>query len=207
MQIGAKKAVTIHYTLKDDKGEELDSSDGGDPLVYLHGEGNIVPGLEKALEGKQPGDEVTAAVSPAEGYGERDEKNFRNLPVRKMQGKVQPGMQVRLQTGSGSDRGAGDSGERRLRDGRSQPPAGGDDPALHGEGGRSAGRDRRRARARSRARRRRAPPPLTPPRRRAQPARRADSGSCDCTPAGMPPVTSAVATRPFDHSVRSVMIR
>jgi FKBP-type peptidyl-prolyl cis-trans isomerase SlyD len=101
MQIGAKKAVTIHYTLKDDKGEELDSSDGGDPLVYLHGEGNIVPGLEKALEGKQPGDEVTATVTPAEGYGERDEKNFRNLPIRKMQGKVQPGMQVRLQTDQG----------------------------------------------------------------------------------------------------------
>ena len=101
MQIGAKKAVTIHYTLKDDKGEELDSSDGGDPLVYLHGEGNIVPGLEKALEGKQPGDEVTATVTPAEGYGERDEKNSRNLPIRKMQGKVQPGMQVRLQTDQG----------------------------------------------------------------------------------------------------------
>ena len=125
MQIGAKKAVTIHYTLKDDKGEELDSSDGGDPLVYLHGEGNIVPGLEKALEGKQPGDEVTAAVTPAEGYGERDEKNFRNLPIRKMQGKVQAGMQVRLQTESGSDRGAGDSGERRLRDGRFNHPLAG----------------------------------------------------------------------------------
>ena len=101
MQIGAKKAVTIHYTLKDDKGEELDSSDGSEPLVYLHGEGNIVPGLEKALEGKQPGDEVQATVTPAEGYGERDEKNVRNLPMRKMQGKIQPGMQVRLQTEHG----------------------------------------------------------------------------------------------------------
>jgi len=101
MQIGAKKAVSIHYTLKDDKGEELDSSEGAEPLVYLHGEGNIVPGLEKALEGKQPGDEVTATVTPAEGYGERDEGNIRNVPARKMQGKIEPGMMVRLMTDQG----------------------------------------------------------------------------------------------------------
>jgi len=67
MQIGAKKAVSIHYTLKDDKDEVIDSSDGSEPLIYLHGEGNIVPGLEKALEGKQVGDEVKATVTPAEG--------------------------------------------------------------------------------------------------------------------------------------------
>ena len=101
MQIGAKKAVSIHYTLKDDKGEELDSSEGQAPLIYLHGEGNIVPGLEKALDGKQPGDEVTAVVTPAEGYGERDEGNVRNVPARKMQGKIEPGMMVRLQTDQG----------------------------------------------------------------------------------------------------------
>ena len=57
MQIGAKTAVTFHYSLRDDEGTELDSSEGAEPLTYLHGEGNIVPGLEKALEGKQPGDE------------------------------------------------------------------------------------------------------------------------------------------------------
>ena len=75
MQIGAKKAVSIHYTLKDDKDEVIDTSDGSEPLIYLHGEGNIVPGLEKALEGKQPGDEIKATVTPAEGYGDRDERN------------------------------------------------------------------------------------------------------------------------------------
>jgi len=102
MQIGAKTAVTFHYKLRDDEGTELDSSEGAEPLTYLHGEGNIVPGLEKALEGKQPGDEVKVKVSPEEGYGVRDEGNIQNVPRRKLpEGKIQPGMRVRLQTNQG----------------------------------------------------------------------------------------------------------
>ena len=102
MQIGAKKAVTFHYSLRDDAGEVLDSSEGGDPLTYLHGEGNIVPGLEKALEGKTTGDEVKAVVSPEEGYGERDDGNIRNVPRRRLpEGKIEPGMQLRMQTDQG----------------------------------------------------------------------------------------------------------
>ncbi|MGB7388403.1 MAG: FKBP-type peptidyl-prolyl cis-trans isomerase, partial [Pseudomonas neustonica] len=58
MQIAANKAVSIDYTLTNADGEVLDSSDGGAPLVYLQGAGNIIPGLEKALEGKQAGDAV-----------------------------------------------------------------------------------------------------------------------------------------------------
>ena len=93
MQIGAKKAVTFHYSLRDDEGKVLDSSEGKTPLTYLHGEGNIVPGLEKALEGKQAGDEVKATVPPAEGYGVRDEENIFNVPRRKLpEGKIEPGM-------------------------------------------------------------------------------------------------------------------
>lgn len=56
MLIAANKAVSIDYTLTNDAGETIDSSAGGAPLVYLHGAGNIIPGLEKALEGKQAGD-------------------------------------------------------------------------------------------------------------------------------------------------------
>jgi FKBP-type peptidyl-prolyl cis-trans isomerase SlyD len=63
--------VSIHYTLKDDGGDVLDSSDGGEPLAYLHGADNIVPGLERELTGKSVGDRVEVAVSPADGYGER----------------------------------------------------------------------------------------------------------------------------------------
>lgn len=70
MQIAANKAVSIDYTLTNDDGEVLDSSVGGAPLVYLHGAGNIIPGLEKALEGKQSGDEVKVTVEPEEAYGD-----------------------------------------------------------------------------------------------------------------------------------------
>ncbi|SDU24216.1 FKBP-type peptidyl-prolyl cis-trans isomerase [Halopseudomonas salegens] len=70
MQVTANKAVSIDYTLSNDSGDVLDSSNGGAPLVYLHGAGNIIPGLEKALEGKQQGDEVKVSVEPAEAYGE-----------------------------------------------------------------------------------------------------------------------------------------
>ena len=70
MLIGANKAVAIDYTLTNDAGEVIDSSAGGAPLVYLHGAGNIISGLEKALEGKQGGDQVVVAVEPEDAYGE-----------------------------------------------------------------------------------------------------------------------------------------
>ena len=57
MQIDNRKVVSFHYTLTDDQGTVIDSSDGREPLAYIHGEGHIVPGLEKALEGRQAGDQ------------------------------------------------------------------------------------------------------------------------------------------------------
>src|SRR5262249_3460622 len=102
MQVGAEKAVTIHYTLRDDAGQVLDTSEGRAPMTYLHGAGNIVPGLEKALEGKQVGDELKVTVTPEEGYGARDEENVRNVPRRRLpEGKIAPGMRLRLQTDQG----------------------------------------------------------------------------------------------------------
>src|SRR3546814_6298888 len=70
MLIAANKAVSIDYTLTNDAGEVIDSSAGGAPLVYLHGAGNIIPGLEKALEGKQGGDQIQVAIEPQDAYGE-----------------------------------------------------------------------------------------------------------------------------------------
>ena len=70
MTIAANKAVSIDYTLTNDAGEVIDSSAGGAPLVYLQGAGNIIPGLEKALDGKSVGDELTVAVEPEDAYGE-----------------------------------------------------------------------------------------------------------------------------------------
>ena len=70
MQIAANKAVSIDYTLTNENGEVIDSSAGGAPLAYLHGAHNIIVGLEKALEGKQAGDEIEVTVEPQEAYGE-----------------------------------------------------------------------------------------------------------------------------------------
>ena len=70
MLIAANKAVSIDYTLTNDAGEVIDRSAGGAPLVYLQGAGNIIVGLEKALEGKQAGDELSVAIEPADAYGE-----------------------------------------------------------------------------------------------------------------------------------------
>lgn len=71
MVIEDGKVVSIAYTLTNDAGEKLDTSEGGDPLQYLHGAQNIVPGLEKALTGKSAGDTFDVRVSPEEGYGPR----------------------------------------------------------------------------------------------------------------------------------------
>jgi FKBP-type peptidyl-prolyl cis-trans isomerase SlyD len=87
VQIQPKSVVTIEYTLKDDQGEVLDKSEGRGPLVYMHGVGNLVPGLEKALEGKSAGDSLEVSLSPDDGYGHRDEKLVRKLPLRKINDK------------------------------------------------------------------------------------------------------------------------
>jgi FKBP-type peptidyl-prolyl cis-trans isomerase SlyD len=105
MLIAPEKVVLIHYTLKNDAGETLDSSSGGEPLAYLHGQGNLIPGLEKALEGKQAGDTLNVKVAAAEGYGERDDKLVQQVPRRQFGGaNVQPGMQFHAQTSQGQTR-------------------------------------------------------------------------------------------------------
>lgn len=80
MQIGNRKVVTLDYTLTDDQGEVIDTSKGQEPLQYLHGSGNIVPGLEKALEGKATGDSMKVTVSADEGYGPHDEELVQAVP-------------------------------------------------------------------------------------------------------------------------------
>src|SRR5512139_3524218 len=71
--------VTIAYTLRNAGGDILDSSEGDEPLSYLHGHQNIVPGLEAALTGKKQGEIVKVAVPPEEGYGVRDPNAVRQL--------------------------------------------------------------------------------------------------------------------------------
>jgi FKBP-type peptidyl-prolyl cis-trans isomerase SlyD len=75
MQVTKEKVVSIHYTLRNNQGDVLDSSVGQSPLLYIQGIGNLIPGMEEGLEGKQKGDKLEIKVSPEKGYGVRSEKN------------------------------------------------------------------------------------------------------------------------------------
>ena len=103
MKIQNNSAVSFHYTLTDDDGIRIDSSEGQEPLGYLHGAGNIIPGLEKALEGKTIGDSLTVAVTAAEGYGEVQKELIQEVPKEAFQGidTIEEGMQFEAQTGQG----------------------------------------------------------------------------------------------------------
>ena len=95
MKISKHSVVAIHYELKNDSGETLDSSEGQDPLTSVHGTGSLVPGLERELEGKQVGEELTAVITPGDGYGEQDDALIRDIH-RSAFGDVEdlsPGMQ------------------------------------------------------------------------------------------------------------------
>jgi FKBP-type peptidyl-prolyl cis-trans isomerase SlyD len=103
VEIAADSVVLIHYTLKDDKGDVLDSSAGGEPLAYIQGHGNLVPGLEKALEGKRGGNILEVTVPPAEGYGMRDEALVQRVSKRSLKGsgEIRKGMQFQARTDQG----------------------------------------------------------------------------------------------------------
>lgn len=95
MQIAEKQVVSIHYTLKDSEGNILDSSNGQEPLPFLCGANNIVPGLENALLGKSVGDKLDVVVQPEEGYGEVRADLVQKVDRANFQGidDIQVGMQ------------------------------------------------------------------------------------------------------------------
>ena len=103
MSIETNHVVSIHYTLKGDAGEVIDSSAGGEPLAYLHGHGNLVPGLERELTGKNAGDKLQVKISPADGYGEYDPQLVQRVPRRTLKGvgNVRVGMRLHAQTDHG----------------------------------------------------------------------------------------------------------
>lgn len=78
--VEAGKVVTFHYTLRNPNGDVVDTSDGDEPLAYLHGSSNIVSGLEAELAGKALGDKVQAVVPPKGGYGEKDGPGPQGVP-------------------------------------------------------------------------------------------------------------------------------
>ena len=91
--------VSIHYTLTLEDGTVADTSVGGEPLTYLHGAANIVPGLEKQLTGLKAGAKAQADVPPGEGYGEYDPEGEEVVPRKAFPKgqKLQPGMMFRTQ--------------------------------------------------------------------------------------------------------------
>jgi FKBP-type peptidyl-prolyl cis-trans isomerase SlyD len=95
MQVEKDKVVSIHYTLTDDNGKVIDSSQGREPLAYLHGNRNLIIGLENALEGKKVGDKFKVTIPPEEAYGERREELVSKVNRQDFQGveEILPGMQ------------------------------------------------------------------------------------------------------------------
>jgi FKBP-type peptidyl-prolyl cis-trans isomerase SlyD len=97
VHIEKNRVVSFTYTLRDEQGTVIDSSGSRGPLSYLHGKGNIIPGLERALAGKAAGDKLDVTVAPEQGYGLRDERLVQIVAKAKF-GEVTglaAGMQVR----------------------------------------------------------------------------------------------------------------
>lgn len=102
MIISENAAVLFHYTLTDKEGTQLDSSKGKEPLAYLHGHKNIIPGLEQAMEGKQAGDAMVVTIAPADGYGEIEEQKIQEVPRKTFQADdINVGMRFVAQTPDG----------------------------------------------------------------------------------------------------------
>ena len=103
MTISHHKVVTIDYTLKNGQGEVLDTSEGQEPLVYLHGAENIVQGLERELESKKVGDTLSAVVSPEDGYGVRNDELIGAVPREMFEADmpIEVGMSFQAETEQG----------------------------------------------------------------------------------------------------------
>ncbi len=104
MLIEKNRVVMLHYTLRDEQGAVIDSSSGRGPLSYLHGKGNIIPGLEQALAGKSAGDKLDVTVAPEQGYGRRDDRLVQIVPRNRFGevSELKPGMQVRASGSQGA---------------------------------------------------------------------------------------------------------
>lgn len=103
MSISTNSVVQFHYTLKDENGEQIETTSGKDPMAYLHGHNNIIPGLEKAMEGHVVGDTFSVTVKPEEGYGARKDNPLQRIPIKHLRGakKWKPGMVAWVETEQG----------------------------------------------------------------------------------------------------------
>jgi FKBP-type peptidyl-prolyl cis-trans isomerase SlyD len=106
MKIADKTVVQFHYTLKDEAGNEIESSYAGDPLAYLHGYKNMLVGVENALVGKELGNKFSVTLKPEDTYGERKEDMIQRVPAKHLQDgqgttKWQAGMTASVETEQG----------------------------------------------------------------------------------------------------------
>ena len=104
MKIEKNKVVSIDYTLKDDQGNIIDSSRGGEPLAYIQGVGNLIPGLESALEGGSKGDRLSVSVPPERGYGVLEDHLIHVLRRDQFEGveELEVGMQFHAHADNGA---------------------------------------------------------------------------------------------------------
>ncbi len=103
MTVTKDRVVSINYTLTDDEGQVLDSSEGREPLSYIQGVGAIIPGLEQALEGREQGENVSVSLSPEDAYGDYNEELIVNVPKERFPEpeQLEVGGQVQAQTADG----------------------------------------------------------------------------------------------------------
>lgn len=103
MTITTGSVVLFDYTLRDDEKDIIDSSKEGGPLAYLHGEGQIVKGLEKVMEGKKAGDTFSVAVAPEEAYGLPDPEKIAVVTADQIEGgeELEEGMQLEASNDQG----------------------------------------------------------------------------------------------------------
>ena len=103
MAVEDRKVVTFHYRLTDEEGTQIESSREREPMAYLHGYRNIIPGLEAAMAGKDEGDSFQVTVEPADAYGERNPDAVQRVPSKHFPEpkKLHPGDVVTLQTRRG----------------------------------------------------------------------------------------------------------
>ena len=95
LKVEENRVVTFDYTLKNDSGQVIDSSDNGEPLSYIHGSGEIIPGLEAELLGKSVGDKFNATIKPEDAYGLREDENVKKIEREKL--SHIPGLEVGMQ--------------------------------------------------------------------------------------------------------------
>jgi FKBP-type peptidyl-prolyl cis-trans isomerase SlyD len=103
MDIADRRIATVHFTLHDEQGQTLVSTHGHAPLVYMHGTGSIMPGLEQALAGKSPGDTFRVTIAPEQGFGPRHDALVQTIPRARLQASAPPtvGAKLSAQTARG----------------------------------------------------------------------------------------------------------